>query len=217
MKNVRYLAKELDEKSLIKSLTSLSANFKKIESPKYKTIVDPSELIQERKILIKSFNVIIDELRKRMDGIIQDAIDAQKYHGLIEKLEIRLIGYWNSDFEPQWPNPYHFVDRTWDKAERELVINHLISGFPMNWQMGYSWCRFQCGKTNNGSKELSDGYYIWPEGLVHYLEAHEIKLPLEFIEHCKTYRASDEKTLFHRERIHENYYNINDKWWLNFK
>lgn len=50
--------------------------------------------------------------------------------------------------------------------------------------MGYSPCRL-CGM-NNGALELSDGVYVWPEGLRHYVVDHDVRLPQEFVSHVAT-------------------------------
>jgi len=34
-----------------------------------------------------------------------------------------------------------------------------------------------------GSSDLTDGVYVWPEGLVHYVEKHNVRLPTEFVKH----------------------------------
>jgi len=34
-----------------------------------------------------------------------------------------------------------------------------------------------------GRGELTDGVYMWPEGLAHYLEKHNVRLPQEFVDH----------------------------------
>lgn len=96
---------------------------------------------------------------------------------------VHLIGYWCSDQEPHWPAPQTFVDATWSSAERERVARHLEAGEVVNQQMGLSWCRFGCGTRAMGSRELSDGYYYWPEGLSHYVRQHAVRLPREFEEH----------------------------------
>jgi hypothetical protein len=49
---------------------------------------------------------------------------------------------------------------------------------------GLSRCRF-CGR-DNGSKELSDRVFSWPEGLPHYLQHHGVRLPDEFVAHATT-------------------------------
>jgi len=41
--------------------------------------------------------------------------------------------------------------------------------------MGYSTCRI-CGQLN-GTSELTDGRFIWPEGLPHDVRDHQVALP----------------------------------------
>jgi len=36
-----------------------------------------------------------------------------------------------------------------------------------------------------GSKELTDGVFVWPEGLHHYVSRYNVVLPEEFVEHMK--------------------------------
>ena len=49
---------------------------------------------------------------------------------------------------------------------------------------GLSYCRFKCGVSNQdmGCREFTDGIWVWPEGLVHYVERHQLPLPQEFLE-----------------------------------
>jgi len=35
-----------------------------------------------------------------------------------------------------------------------------------------------------GSWDLTDGIWVWPEGLAHYVDAHNVGLPHEFTEHA---------------------------------
>ena len=66
--------------------------------------------------------------------------------------------------------------------------------------MGYSECRL-CGQ-QNGAGEFTDGTYIWPEGLRHYVSAHSVRLPEEFVTHALT----------RRREIDEN--PRDQTWWL---
>jgi hypothetical protein len=120
--------------------------------------------------------------------------------------EIRLIGYWwsasliraventpthNEDvaaWQPKYlewlrrlPDVRSFVDPSWDDNERNDVVEHLVRGILVNQTRGLSNCRF-CDRPN-GSAELSDGVYCWPEGLAHYLSEHAVRLPAEFVAH----------------------------------
>jgi hypothetical protein len=92
-----------------------------------------------------------------------------------------LIGYWRSDDEPQWPDVRDFVDPDWSADERELIIEHLRRGKVARAYLGKSRCRL-CG-VDAGSLELRDGVFIWPEGLVHYVVDHHVRLPRRFVEH----------------------------------
>lgn len=56
--------------------------------------------------------------------------------------------------------------------------------------MGCSKCRI-CGK-DNGSAEFTDLVYLWTEGLSHYVKDHDVKLPLEFLNHIDNNRRYDE-------------------------
>jgi len=95
------------------------------------------------------------------------------------------LGYWRSLQEPALPDPARFVDEQWDAGTRQAVIRYLTQGHPLSSWMGYSWCRFRCGIANcqMGSGDLTDGTYCWPEGLVHYVQCHAVRLPDAVVEH----------------------------------
>jgi hypothetical protein len=92
------------------------------------------------------------------------------------------IGYWIAADAPEWPDPESFVDPTWDSDERDVVATYLKRGFVVRAWMGYSPCRI-CG-AENGCLELTDGTYVWPDGLAHYVEQHLVRLPAEFVHHA---------------------------------
>ena len=52
---------------------------------------------------------------------------------------------------------------------------------------GYARCRFRCWTPRRklGSSDLTDGVYIWPEGLAHYVEKHHVKPPAGFLHHVR--------------------------------
>jgi hypothetical protein len=56
--------------------------------------------------------------------------------------------------------------------------------------LGYSFCRFRCGIDDHlmGSSDLTDGEWVWPAGLAHYVEEHSVFLPEPFV---KTMRWQD--------------------------
>lgn len=96
--------------------------------------------------------------------------------------ELILLGYWSTGPDSRWPRPEAFVDPEWDADERELIVEFLRRGLVARTYMGYSPCRM-CGVAN-GAIELSDGVYVWPDGLAHYVSDHKVKPPQEFIDHA---------------------------------
>ena len=92
------------------------------------------------------------------------------------------IGYWRSDHELDWPEVTTFVDRSWDDDERLTVSGYLLRGTVIRHCMGFSLCRF-CG-VRNGNSEYTDGTFIWPEGLAHYIEEHGVRLPPRIVAHA---------------------------------
>jgi hypothetical protein len=39
-----------------------------------------------------------------------------------------------------------------------------------------------------GSQDLTDGVWVWPEGLAHYVSAHSVRLPEMFLEQARNHR-----------------------------
>lgn len=99
-------------------------------------------------------------------------------------VHLQRLGYWG-DRDSGLPSPTALVDDSWDEAERDLVTNHLARGFVARAYMGRAACRI-CGE-QIGSLELTDGVYIWPEGLVHYVTVHHVRLPEPVVEHIRVF------------------------------
>lgn len=109
------------------------------------------------------------------------------------------LGYWLGPREPGWPDVRAFVDSNWNPDERAEVALHLRQGIVARRYMGFSECRL-CGEAV-GALELSDAVYIWPEGLAHYVEAHDVRLPQRFVDHVSRVRDSLEAAF------------VDDVWW----
>jgi hypothetical protein len=98
-------------------------------------------------------------------------------------MRLRAIGFWRSirDVDTTLPDPREFVDPASDPEERGRVADYLRMGRRLRVHEGKSRSRL-CG-TMTGSDEQTDGTYLWPEGLTHYVAEHAVKLPAEFLEH----------------------------------
>ena len=88
---------------------------------------------------------------------------------------LQIIGYWRSEREPHLPDPADWVDPDYPELDREIFADYLDSGILVRQYLGLSDCRI-CGITN-GSAELTDGRFVWPTGLSHYVRDHSVRLP----------------------------------------
>ncbi len=117
---------------------------------------------------------------------------------------LKYIGYWHSRFRDPitgvvstgydfkeyeksfgpnvLPNPWDYVNNTWDVRERHLVCLYLGNGDTHEGWFGGAKCRFGC-KTDLGCRDLTDGTFVWPEGFAHYIEVHGVKPPEAFLRH----------------------------------
>ncbi len=87
------------------------------------------------------------------------------------------------------PDPRTLVDPDWEKADREKLAAYLDAGERVETFFGYSWCRFGCDNHSEmGTADLSDGVYLWPEGLSHYVRVHKVRLPEAFARHARKER-----------------------------
>lgn len=97
--------------------------------------------------------------------------------------EVRIIGYWRSDRRPDLPDPADFIDSEIDDDRRGRLASYLNSGTLAAAFLGLSTCRL-CG-AENGSVEYTDGMYVWPEGLAHYVREHSVRLPTDVEAHIE--------------------------------
>jgi hypothetical protein len=99
---------------------------------------------------------------------------------------LKTVGYWKSEDEPNFPDPQLLVCN--DIEEKPNIIEYLDSGIICEFSLGYSYCRFDCGipEDKMGDSDLTDGIWVWPQGLSHYVSLHNVQLPSEFINFMKS-------------------------------
>ncbi len=97
------------------------------------------------------------------------------------------IGFWAqvppnhpASVEGDLPWPSEFYTPNWDDDERLKIAVYLDSGKEHAAYKGWSTCRL-CG-IMNGSTELTDGKYLWPQGYSHYIREHKIRPPQLFVD-----------------------------------
>jgi len=96
------------------------------------------------------------------------------------------IGFWITDVgDEKRPAPQELVGGM-PAEQRERLANYLATGTTHVSYLGYAWCRFGCGiePKRIGFRDLTDGIWVWPEGLAHYVREHGVVLPDEFVKHA---------------------------------
>jgi hypothetical protein len=108
------------------------------------------------------------------------------------------VGYWRERFSANWhreqdpDNPDYAVafpglelpiptPTKWVGHVKDMVVAHLKAGETIHRWKGWSNCRI-CGCVN-GTVCVTDGVWVWPVGLAHYVEEHNVGLPAEFVLH----------------------------------
>jgi len=104
------------------------------------------------------------------------------------RIVLHLIGYWWSPWARELPHPADHRLAGWGGSERPQLVSYLKIAPIVQMFFGTSYCRFECGEANMGSIERSDGVWIWPDGLAHYVERHDVRLPDEFLAHVRRNR-----------------------------
>ena len=103
---------------------------------------------------------------------------------------MKLIGYWirslcDDDFLP----PQELIG-DYDASTRNAIADYLDCGYQFAAYRGVSWCRFFCDHPM-GNRELTDGTWVWPEGLSHYVRDHSVRLLDSFVARaCLPFRTA---------------------------
>jgi len=108
----------------------------------------------------------------------------------IEERETLLaIGFWSNRLRPDLPNPRDLVAPFEPESDRGRIVGYLRGASTIEVWRGWSHCRFDCGVPDEemGHADLSDGLWVWPEGLAHYIERHGVVLPNVFVEHARSH------------------------------
>lgn len=102
-------------------------------------------------------------------------------HPSVPCAPLERIGFWKAQFADDYPFPMELP--TLGQTEVEPIARYLETGTVAEQWRGLSWCRYGC-EGHFGSRDLSDGVWLWPEGLAHYVREHHIALPPAFLAHA---------------------------------
>lgn len=99
----------------------------------------------------------------------------------MKRLEI--LGRWFNEGAPNGlPRPQLLVAPI-PAATRTMLVDYLRAGKTLVHYPEPSFCRFACRGVDMGRTDLTDGAFVWPDGLAHYVERHHVCLPDHFAAH----------------------------------
>jgi hypothetical protein len=109
---------------------------------------------------------------------------AMRYNRRVTTTRLEILGHWfRADAPSSLPLPQRLVSGL-GADERAAVLAYLRGGTAIVTYPEASFCRFACGETAMGTRDLTDGRWVWPEGLAHYVERHDVRLPPPFVAHA---------------------------------
>ncbi|MBU6951963.1 hypothetical protein [Hahella sp. HN01] len=128
------------------------------------------------------------------------------------------IGFWSNNYENGVTPSFLCGDIGSDK---EGIISYLKNAARCDGWLGYARCRFECEYSESGplgAAELTDGKWYWPEGLAHYVEAHNLLLPPQFLEHIRSlnYKVPELEPVFLKAIRNTSNLNENDELKIKF-
>jgi hypothetical protein len=125
-----------------------------------------------------------------------------------------LIGYWQGPLaQDGYPDVRDFIDVGVAAERRAELSTYLRSGTTFVASAGFSVCRI-CG-VDNGSTELTDGEnFVWPQGLAHYVEMHDVWLPDDVAAAAGRGPARPvDLLMFEQALIETGELVVDDQWW----
>jgi hypothetical protein len=148
--------------------------------------------LTERELISRLRDVANSADLSEVLALLPAAIASQLTESVAREPTLRAVGYWKAPADriangERFPDPEQLVRPDWCVAEREQILAYLRAGQTYAQWRGLSHCRFKCGVSDweMGSRCLTDGVWVWPEGLPHYLEHHCVRLPDEFVENMQ--------------------------------
>ncbi|MGK0364461.1 MAG: hypothetical protein ACI85O_001518 [Saprospiraceae bacterium] len=133
----------------------------------------------------------------------------------------KAIGYWHSRKRPQLPDPTWFFPTSYEKEEKAQMISYLDSAEVVDGSRNIVSCSL-CDDFHQGEIYLTDGEYIFPKLLKHYVEAHNVKLPTLFLDKITSKQNEPLKNEANTKELgpyisRRTDYTIDFNWWVTQK
>ena len=100
-----------------------------------------------------------------------------------------IVGFWAPGTDEEgfmYPPIEHFILRGWYKSHNqdlETLLSYLSRGRVHKTHRNARRCLL-CGK-DLGNETMTDGVWLWPAGLAHYIEAHDVLPSVRFQQYAR--------------------------------
>jgi hypothetical protein len=84
------------------------------------------------------------------------------------------------------PDIGSFIDKTWCPKDKSLIMNYLKTSPNVVASSAMPTVCLLCGEMlGDPGSFFSDGFWLWPERLVHYIEKHDLRIPDEMVRYIQ--------------------------------
>ena len=98
----------------------------------------------------------------------------------------RWYGFWRSnESETNLPDIEEVAGANWSVDDKKRVLSYLDGAPTVVAMSGPNTKCLLCEELIGGSVYRSDGVWLWPVDLSHYLNMHDVALPESFLQHIR--------------------------------
>jgi hypothetical protein len=90
-------------------------------------------------------------------------------------MALRAVGYFSNGGGGRLPDVRSQIDSFWEPQRKPRILIYLRNGAVFENRPGTTRCLL-C-PSDLPQRDLTDGVWLWPEGLAHYVEKHNVRVP----------------------------------------
>jgi len=97
------------------------------------------------------------------------------------------FGFWrvNPSSDAYLPELSAWIDPTWNPNDKDKILAYLENSPMVVASTSVRTPCLICDEALNSSNFQSDGVWLWPEDLKHYIHMHHVKIPSSFENHIR--------------------------------
>ena len=107
---------------------------------------------------------------------------------LFDSWQYKLFGIWRGSVKDPavFPEFTDVIDSDWRPTDRTKIIGYLkIAPVAVTSFMPHIRCEICQYDLGDSGQWQSDGVWLWPSGLAHFVEKHAVRLPDQMVDHIR--------------------------------